>query len=121
MPRKRVRVRKVRSFPCACILLYLSSAFACATEIPIREGMPFLSARSALIKNGWRPDALIQRQPVGTAVELLNMGITEVERCTQGVQYCQFHYRKNQECLGITTIGEEAEDLVIDAWNFSCP
>jgi hypothetical protein len=111
----------VRCLPGACILLCFSSALACATDIPIKKGMPFLSARKALIKHGWQPSAPKAMQPVGTAVELERIGIVEIERCTQGVQYCEFHYQKNSECLGISTTGEEVEDLVVDAWDFKCP
>lgn len=111
----------MRCLPGACILLCFSSAFACATEIPIETGMPFLSARKALIKHGWQPSASKELQPVGTAVELERIGIVEIERCTQGVQYCEFHYQKNSECLGISTTGEEVQELVVDAWDFKCP
>ncbi|ROM94671.1 hypothetical protein BK658_17620 [Pseudomonas brassicacearum] len=83
--------------------------------------MSFLNARKALIKHGWKPSLANEMQPVGTAVILKNMGISEIERCTQGVQYCEFHYKKNNVCLGITTTGEEVKNLVIDAWDFKCP
>jgi hypothetical protein len=102
-------------------LLYCVSTIANATNVPIKEGMPFLAARKELLKHGWKPSVSKEMQPVGTAVELQNMGIIEIERCTQGVQYCEFNYKKNKECLGITTTGEEVDALVIDAWDFKCP
>ena len=102
------------------LLLCFSFTFASATEIPIKEGMPFLSARKELLKKGWKPSISKEMQPVGTAVELKNRGIIEIERCTQGVQYCVFHYKKNKQCLGVTTTGEEVEELVVDAWDFKC-
>jgi hypothetical protein len=105
----------------ACILLCYASTIASATDIPIKEGMPFLSARKALLKHGWKPSVSKEMQPVGTAIELQNMGIIEIERCSQGVQYCELHYKKNKQCLGVTTTGEEVADLIIDAWDFRCP
>lgn len=73
-----------------------------------------------MLQHDWKPSAAKEMQPVGTALELENIGIVEIERCTQGVQYCEFHYKKDNECLGITTTGEEVEDLIIDAWDFEC-
>lgn len=102
------------------MLFYFSSAIACASDLPIKQGMPFLAARSVLLQHDWKPSAAKEMQPVGTALKLENIGIVEIERCTQGVQYCEFHYKKDNECLGITTTGEEVEDLIIDAWDFEC-
>ncbi|WP_256585255.1 MULTISPECIES: hypothetical protein [unclassified Pseudomonas] len=105
----------------ACILLCCVSFFANATDVPIKKGMSFLNARKALIKHGWKPGLPNEMQPAGTAVILKNMGISEIERCTQGVQYCEFNYKRNKECLGITTTGEEVKDLIVDGWGFKCP
>ncbi|PMY47738.1 hypothetical protein C1X69_12960 [Pseudomonas sp. FW305-67] len=83
--------------------------------------MSFLNARKALIKHGWKPSLPNEMQPVGTAVILKNMGIIEVERCTQGVQYCEFNYKKNKTCLVVSTTGEEVKDMIIHGWGFKCP
>jgi hypothetical protein len=87
------------------MLFYFSSAIACASEIPIKQGMPFLAARSISLLHDWKPSGAKEMQPVGTALELENIGIVEIERCTQGVQYCEFHYKKDNECPSITTTG----------------
>ncbi len=47
--------------------------------------MPFLSARKALLKYGWKPS------------------------------------KSNKQCLGITTAGGEAADLIIDARDLKRP
>ncbi|WP_248804275.1 hypothetical protein [Pseudomonas sp. MWU13-2100] len=65
-----------------------------ATDVPITSGMPFLSARKALIKHGWKPSLANEMQPAGTAETLKNMGIIEIGRCTQGVQHCKLNYKK---------------------------
>lgn len=109
--------------PIACILLCCASAFASATDLPITKGMPFLSARKALIAHGWKPIATVTDETtrIGTETILSNLGFIEVERCTQGFPYCEFNYKKNNKCLVISTIGEEIKDLVIRDWGFTCP
>jgi hypothetical protein len=49
------------------LLLCFSCTFASATEIPIKKGTPFLSARKELLKKGWKPSISKEMQPVGTA------------------------------------------------------
>lgn len=105
----------------ALILLCGVSVFANATDVPITKGMPFLSARKALIKHGWKPNLTDYIDPSGTMRLLRDIGVKEVERCTEGFPYCEFNYKKNNVCLGITTTGEEVKDLIIEAWDFKCP
>jgi hypothetical protein len=82
--------------PIVCILLCCVSVLANATNVPIKKGMSFLNARKALIKHGWKPNVTNETELVGTETILKNMGISEVERCTQGVQYCEFNYKKTK-------------------------
>lgn len=105
----------------ACILLCCVSIFANATDVPIKKGMPFLSARKALIKHGWKPNLTDEMEPGGLMKILRNIGISEVERCTEGVLYCEFNYKKNKVCLVVSTTGEEVKDMIIDGWGFKCP
>ncbi|WP_283435841.1 hypothetical protein [Pseudomonas helmanticensis] len=97
------------------------SFFACAAELPITQGMPFLSARKALLKQGWQPNLTDEMNPDGLMKTLRNMGVSEVQRCTEGVQYCEFDYRKNNECLVVSTTGEKVKDMRINNWGFKCP
>jgi hypothetical protein len=104
----------------ACILFVLVTVSANAADVPITKGMPFLGARKALIKHGWKPYITNETELVGAEVLLNKMGILEIESCTEGVQYCEFHYKKKKECLSVTTTGEEVRDLIIYGWNFKC-
>lgn len=104
-----------------CIFLCCVSFFANATDVPIKKGMPFLSARKALIKQGWKLYITNEAELIGTEVLLKRIGVVEVERCTEGEQFCEFNYKKNKKCLVISTTGEEIKDLVIHDWGFTCP
>jgi len=110
-----------KQHPIACISLCCVSIFANATDLPIKKGMPFLSTRTALIKNGWKSNITNETELVGTEVSLRNRGALEIERCTEGVQYCEFNYIKNKNCLGVGTVGEEIKDMKIYSWNFEYP
>jgi len=110
----------MQPYAITCVLLACISFFASATELPITKGMPFLSARKALIKQGWIPDPTDETAPDGVMKTLRNIGLLEVERCTEGVQYCEFNYKKNDACLVVSTIGEKVKDMRVDAWNIEC-
>lgn len=110
-----------RVLPIACIVLCCVSIFANATDVPIKKGMPFLSARKVLIKHGWKPNLTNVMEPGGVMKTLRDMGISEVERCTEGVQYCEFNYRKNKTFLVVSTTGEEVKNMIVDDWGFKCP
>lgn len=91
-----------------------------ATEIPIKEGMSFTSARRALIQNGWKPNPT-DSERIGVETILIRKGFIEIESCTMGIQFCSFYYLKDQTCLGVATVGEEIKDMKIYSWNFECP
>lgn len=101
-------------------LLFSVSFFANATDVPIREGMSFLKARKALIKDGWKPNPTYSGEP-GVEKIYIRKGFIEFESCTVGIQYCDLNYKKNEICLGVATIGEEVKDMKIYSWNFECP
>ena len=105
----------------SCMILCCVSSFANATDVPITKGMSFLSARKELINHGWKLYITNETELIGTEILLKRRGVVEVERCTQGVQYCEFNYKKNNRCLVISTTGEEIKDLVINGWGFTCP
>jgi hypothetical protein len=111
----------MKPYAVTCIFLACISFFANATELPINKGMPFLNARKALIKQGWEPNLTDEMDPDGLMKTLRNMGISEVQRCTEGVQYCEFNYKRNNQCLVVSTTGEKVKDMRINNWGFNCP
>lgn len=101
-------------------LLCCTSALSHAADVPIKERMPFLTARKTLIKNGWQPNPTYTGE-YGVENILQRKGFTEVASCTVGLQFCSFNYVKNGACLGMATVGEEVEDMKVYSWNFKCP
>lgn len=100
--------------------LCCASFFVNATEVPIKEGMSFTSARRALIQNGWKPNPT-DSERIGVEAILIRKGFIEIESCTMAIQFCSFYYLKDQTCLGVATVGEEIKDMKIYSWNFECP
>jgi hypothetical protein len=96
------------------------SFFASATNAPIKEGMSFVSARKALLNNGWKPNKTYSGE-YGVENILRRKGFVEIESCSVGVQYCLFNYTKNDTCLGVGTVGEEIKDMKVYSWHFKCP
>jgi hypothetical protein len=91
-----------------------------ATDVPIKEHMPFLNARKALIKNDWKPNPTYSGD-FGVENTLVKKGFNEIESCTEGLRFCSFNYIKNGTCLGVATVGEEVKDMKIYSWSFKCP
>lgn len=106
--------------PLLISLLCCISPLSQATDVPIKEHMPFVNARKALIKNGWKPNPTYTGE-YGVENILQRKGFTEIESCTVGLQFCTFNYVRNGVCLGVATIGEEVKDMKVYSWSFKCP
>ncbi len=101
-------------------LFWVVSFCAQAVDVPIKEGMPFVSARKALINNGWKPNPTYSGE-FGVESVLVKKGYTEIESCTEGVRYCSFNYVKDGVCLGVGVAGEEVGGMKVYSWAFKCP
>ena len=104
------------------VLLALSGLTSASDELtlPIEKGMHILRARKKLIAQGWQPNSFGD-STIGIEKTLKKMGVSEIQVCTMGEQFCTFNYRKRGQCLGVTTTGEAIKDMVVDAWDFTCP
>ncbi len=101
-------------------LFCVVSFSAQAVDVPIKEGMPFVSARKALINSGWKPNPTYAGE-FGVESILVRKGYSEIESCTEGVRYCSFNYIKDGVCLGVGAVGEEVKGMKVYAWAFKCP
>lgn len=91
----------------------------------LRVSEPFLSARSRLIKQGWAPVHMHEKDGYiydGAEKKLIGRHIQEVDSCSvdAGVN-CIFYYRKRPDCLRIDTIGEQVKDMRVARWTGECP
>lgn len=100
-------------------LLCSVSVLASAAQLPIKEGMSFLQARKALIRDGWQPSPTALGD-FGVENALKRKGFVEIESCTVGVQFCSFHYTKKDRCLRLATVGEEIKEMKVYSWYFDC-
>ncbi len=99
------------------LLMFIFPSSICAKDL--RKGMPFLTARKSLIRNGWRP---VKTKPVYGAVEkiLIDAHITEVESCAMDKAVCILNYRKGNKCLRLFIKGEEIKDMYVYEWSNDC-
>ncbi len=105
-------------------LLLISGSSACAADIGLRVGMPFLEARSVLQKAHWMPVDVHTNDGyefIGVERKLKDRNIDEVESCAIDAAICIFNYRKNQECIRLLTHGEEINDMRVRSWSNTCP
>lgn len=89
----------------------------------LKPGMPFLSARRAIIKSGWRPLDLKRTWTADEAPDcgllecvLHRRGVIELEGCPTDRPVCVFYYRKGASWLQLMAHGEDLTDLKIYYW-----
>lgn len=86
-----------------------------AASVPLIYGLPIDHARQALAAAGWQPIAG-QTNPASYAAEIAAAGVPEVEDCSgTGFGYCAYRYTGPAGELGVTTMGEIAEDGTLPA------
>jgi hypothetical protein len=94
----------------------------------LKPGMPFLSARRAILKSGWRP---LDLKRTWTATEepdcgllecaLHRLGIIELEGCPMDRPVCVFYYIKGKSWLQVMTLGEEFDRITVYYWANQAP
>ncbi len=104
-----------------------------ATKLPhvakgLKPGMPFLSARRAIIKSGWRPLDLKRTWTADEAPDcgllecvLHRRGVIELEGCPTDRPVCVFYYRKGRSWLQVMTLGEEFGHIDVYYWANQAP
>lgn len=101
--------------------LLLVSGICDASDIIIKKGISFVSARKILLLDHWEPQQSkrqTERFPIDKM--LYRQKIIEVDICSVD-SFCIFRYKKNGDCLKLVAHGEKLEDLKVTGWDFSCP
>jgi hypothetical protein len=87
-------------------------------------GEQLLSARTKLVKHGWRP---VRRhvndgyEYSGAELQLTRSKILEVDSCSADSSRCILYYKKADTCLRVDTIGEKLKDMTVTRWIAECP
>lgn len=126
-------------FPLPVLLIGLGILPSLAAETPLKEGQSFYRARAALVRDGWQPVVIYQKDfehldPNGSgdldlfwiyAKPYWQHGFREIEFCNgMEANYCGFHYRKKGRCLYLLTAGEFGfvmDPTVSNWWTYSVP
>ena len=85
---------------------------------------PLLSARSKLIKQGWKPTRMHTNDSYeysGVERELAARKFFELDTCSFDSSRCILFYSKKGACLRVDTIGEQLEDMTVTRWIDECP
>lgn len=92
-----------------------------ASEMHIKLGQTFISARQHIIADGWNPQKFEPIVRFGIERSLYQNGVQEVESCSvDGAGYCIFNYKRNQQCLTLLTAGEQLATMRISSWQIGC-
>lgn len=107
-----------------CVTLGLIVVSAAAKPLPITEGAKFISTRQALLKQGWKPLNVHQKdgyEYIGVEHDLIKANIREVDSCAVDRALCIFRYKRKAQCLRVLAKGEDVPTMVIDSWSNDCP
>ncbi|WP_085702182.1 hypothetical protein [Pseudomonas sp. B15(2017)] len=83
-----------------------------------------VSARSKLIKQGWKPTRMHTRDGYeysGVERELAARDFLELDTCSFDSSRCILFYSKKNACLRVDTIGERLKDMTVTRWSDECP
>ena len=90
------------------------------------EDMSFIQARKQILAHGWKPVNEASKREPGTEYEslerqVLARGWREMSFCyPTGLSMCTFFYTKKNECMTVTTTGEQIRDLELYQWSDDC-
>ena len=84
---------------------------------------PLVSARSKLIKQGWKPSRMHTRDGYeysGVERELAARNFPELDTCSFDSSRCILFYSKKDACLRVDTVGEQLKDMTVTRWTIEC-
>lgn len=90
----------------------------------IAVGEPLVSARSRLIKQGWKPTRMHTRDGYeysGVERELAARDFLEFDTCSFDSSRCILFYSKKDACLRVDAMGEQLKDMKVTRWADECP
>ena len=91
----------------------------------LKIGEHFLSARSKILRSGWRPMRMHgndEYEYSGTERILADRKFLEVDSCsTDAGSLCVLYYSKGTRCLRLGTVGEQLKYMEVTQWNGECP
>lgn len=90
----------------------------------IAVGEPLVTARSKLIKQGWKPTRMHTRDGYeysGVERELAAHDFLELDICSFDSSRCILFYSKKDACLRVDTMGEQLKDMAVTRWADECP
>ncbi|MCU7248051.1 hypothetical protein [Pseudomonas koreensis] len=85
---------------------------------------PLVSARSNLIKQGWKPTRMHTSDGYeysGVERELAAHNFLELDTCSFDSSRCILFYSKKGACLRVDTMGEQLNDMTVTRWADECP
>ncbi len=109
-----------------------SSAFAGGSQatnvkhgpVGIAVDEPLMSARSRLIRQGWKPTRMHTSDGYeysGVERELAAHNFLELDTCSFDSSRCILFYSKKGACLRVDTMGEQLKDVAVTRWADECP
>ncbi|KPC53849.1 hypothetical protein [Amantichitinum ursilacus] len=111
-----------RSICLAVVLIGAQPAIASDNPSWLNKQMTFKQARRAILRAGWQPIRSDDRDhDYGVVSALHHKGVKEITQCSEGESFCNFYYRKQNECLRLITIGEQLPALKVYDWTSECP
>ncbi len=97
-------------------------AWLAATQL--KAGDSFETARSRLIKRGWKPVRMHANDHYeydGAEKRLVERKYYEVDSCSVDSARCVLYYTKAGKCLRVDTIGEQVREMTVTRWVQECP
>ncbi|WP_438298823.1 hypothetical protein [Pseudomonas sp. NMS19W] len=85
---------------------------------------PLVSARSKLIKQGWKPTRMHTSDGYEYSAverELAAHNFLELDTCSFDNSRCILFYSKEGACLRVDTMGERLKDMTVTRWADECP
>ena len=85
---------------------------------------PLVSAKSKLIKQGWKPTRMHTSDGYeysGVERELAAHNFLELDTCSFDSSRCILFYSKKGACLRVDTMGEQLKDMTVTRWTDECP
>lgn len=102
----------------------LFAAASAAADVPLSGNQALASARTALLRHGWKPRALARFMP-GDAMDIFRSnGYTETEQCSHEEYSCVLDYvNEHGSCLRVIVDYATLKPLHawISSWTNECP